>query len=101
MRLADAAGVPLEKVAHFVVPDRIAALAHEALVRVMDLAASTVWATSNKDKDHKEATTASRWTALIHQAATAATGFGGGMFGFASLALELPITTAIMFRSIA
>lgn len=37
----------------------------------------------------------------LHKIATAATGAVGGFFGMSALAIELPVTTAIMMRSIA
>lgn len=37
---------------------------------------------------------------FLHKLAVTATGAGGGVFGFASLPLELPLSTTIMLRSI-
>ena len=42
----------------------------------------------------------SGWTDWGHKLLTAATGAAGGMFGIASLPIELPITTGIMLRGI-
>lgn len=47
-----------------------------------------------------EAETVSQRKGFFHSAATFGTGAFGGFFGVASLPIELPITTAIMLRSI-
>jgi hypothetical protein len=54
-----------------------------------------------KGKTFAEAKAASRKQGFFHTAAAFGTGAIGGFFGIATLPIELPITTAIMLRSIA
>jgi hypothetical protein len=53
------------------------------------------------EKDLQQAETSSYWKGLWHQVATGATGLAGGFFGLPGLAVELPLTTGLIFRSIA
>jgi hypothetical protein len=93
LRIANVIGQPLETLARRVVPERVRQISNDALRRAMDLAAGTVPAGS--------ANQVSPWSARSHTLATAVTGGVGGAFGLLGLAIELPITTTIMFRSIA
>jgi hypothetical protein len=100
IKLADAIGAPLKKVAKVVVPKRVAAIGNKALEEAMRLAANSVVRTpSNDDLDLAYRTAG--WTGFWHRLATTAAGGVSGAFGLAGLALELPVTTGIMFRSIA
>src|SRR5690349_11933521 len=101
MRLANAAGQPVEWVAKTVLPENFLGVADSALRQTMALAARSVITTGNEAAELQEATSASWWNGLWHTLATVATGAAGGTFGLVALPLELPITTAVMFRSIA
>ena len=100
MKLADAIGTPLKKLAKVVVPERVVAIGNKALQGAMRLAAESVVRTASKD-DLEQAYRASGWTGFWHRLATTATGGVSGAFGLAGLAVEMPVTTGIMFRSIA
>lgn len=102
MQLADAVGKPLEwilKAADKVAPGRVDEVIGGALrtalavaVRTMPTAPTIV----ERPTDEIAAT-----PSLLHKFSVALTGSVGGLFGVAGLALELPITTTIMLRSIA
>jgi hypothetical protein len=100
MKLAGAIGAPLKKLAKVVVPDRVAAIGNRALHSAMAVAAGSVVRTAAND-DLEQAYRASGWTGFWHRLATAATGGVSGAFGLAGMAVEMPMTTGIMFRSIA
>ena len=104
MRVANVVGKPLEEIAGLagrLVPARVAVVANAALKRTMRLAVGTIWAGHPKERRLRAAYAAAGWTGLWHQLATVGTGFGGGFFGLPALAVELPVTTGILFRSIA
>ena len=104
MRLADAVGRPLEGLAGLagsLVPARVGNAANAALRQTMLLAVGTIRSGDVTERRLKEAYEASGWTGMWHTLATVGTGFVGGFFGLPALALELPITTGILFRSIA
>jgi EcsC protein family len=103
MRLANLAGRPLEGLAQHLVPKRVVEIAHESLRYAMSLSASTVWAAAGVglERDLISAHRAAGWTGFWHKLAAAGSGGGGGFLGLPGLALELPVTTGIMFRSIA
>jgi hypothetical protein len=61
MKLADAIGEPLQKVADRVVPDRVADLGNKALRGAMSRAAKTIF-TISADGDLEQAHRASGWT---------------------------------------
>ncbi len=99
-KLADYVGVPLQRIAGRVVPARVAELGNKVLREVMARAADSVFATQGHE-DFEQAYRASGWSGFWHRLASTATGGLGGALGFAGLAVELPITTGIMLRSIA
>src|SRR6516162_4664935 len=101
MRVANVVGMPIEAIASRVVPDRVMAITHAAVNRLMQLAASTVNVTTVIDRNFEEQYASSAWTNRIHMLATVVSGGLGGALGFPGLAIELPLTTGIMFRSIA
>jgi hypothetical protein len=102
IRLAQQLGLPLEKLASRVVPAPVASLADRALRQLLATAITTIPAAGPpSDQAFHEAYESSGWTGVWHQLATMGTGFAGGMFGLSGLAVELPITTGILFRSIA
>lgn len=99
IQTANAFGKPLEVVQKKLpakVRNKISTATQKALTKAMEISISTV-------KPRKENIS---WSELIktghgHSVAAAATGAVSGFFGPWTLAIELPITTGIMFRSIA
>lgn len=92
-RMAAMAGAPIEfgmsklpKFAH----NRIQKTVHSALHKAASAALWTV-----KDVPSKGSST------KTHKLAAAVSGAAGGLFGVAGLAIELPVTTVIMMRSVA
>lgn len=65
-------------------------VARKSIEKALDIALLTM--------DRDERTSSSNWW---HKLAVVATGAGGGAFGLPALAIELPISTTIMLRSIA
>lgn len=93
IELASRLGVPLEKLVGRLpggASRMINRATHMALHRAMDLAVSSMRLT----REDGEA-------ALLHRRLVTATGAAGGFFGLAGLAVELPVTTTLMLRSIA
>lgn len=92
-RISHLVGTPIER-GFELLPERwgevINAAATKAIESTLDIAVGTM------DGSHRGAP--SNWW---HKAAATATGATGGAFGLAALAVELPISTAIMLRSIA
>jgi len=91
-RMANAVGTPIEKV-FSVLPlgaaDAIGAATNKALQAGLRFAISTL-----RDR-HRSAV---EW---IHKSMVVATGAAGGAFGLPALAIELPLSTVVMLRSIA
>lgn len=92
-RMAALAGAPIEfgmsklpKFAH----ERIHKIVHAAMHKAASVALRTV-----KEAPSKSAST------KTHKLAAAVSGAAGGLFGMAGLAVELPVTTVIMMRSVA
>ena len=74
------------------------AAARKAVALATESALKTALRVALRSLDAKTATKANnRW----HQAAAAATGAFGGAFGIAATAIELPVSTTILLRSIA
>jgi EcsC family protein len=87
-RPIEAAFAHLPAAAH----DRVQAITRKAIERALDLAVATLGDREPRSRrSHDKA----------HRVLTAATGALGGAFGMAGLAVELPVTTAAMLRSIA
>jgi len=99
IQTANALGKPLELVQKRLpekVRAKISAVTQTALTKALDISISTI----------QPAPTKLSWDQVtqrshFHSAATAVTGAMSGFFGPLTLAVELPITTGIMFRSIA
>lgn len=91
-RVASAIGKPIEM--GF---DALPAGAHEMITNAArkSLDAALSFAIASMDEERRDAT---NWR---HKIAVAATGAAGGMFGLPALAVELPLSTTIMLRSIA
>lgn len=93
MRLVNLIGMPIEAATRLL-PARAGALVtratHTAVRKALVTAISTMGTSHPRP--------ASRW---LHRVAVAGSGGVGGFFGFAGLAVELPISTVIMLRAIA
>ena len=92
-RITNFIGMPIEK-AFEMLPknwnEKVVKITHTAIKKSSEAALFTI-----KDQPGKK--TSNRW----HKLAVAATGGAGGFFGFAGLAVEIPISTTLMLRSIA
>lgn len=91
-RIANAVGTPVEKVFGLLpkgATDLVNAATTKALQAAMHFALKTLAHRPRKSAE---------W---LHKSAVAVTGGAGGAFGLAALAVELPISTVIMLRSIA
>ena len=91
-RIANTVGTPIEKGLEYL-PQRateiISTATQKALETALDFAVSTM------DDRHQDS---ANW---VHKTIVAATGAAGGAFGLPALAIELPVSTTIMLRSIA
>jgi len=86
-------GMPLEKGFELLPKNwnsKIVELTHKAITKSTDAALFTM-----KNKPGEESSN------IWHKATVALSGGAGGFFGFAGLAIELPLSTTIMMRSIA
>lgn len=91
-RLANAIGQPLDKV--------ITVLPHSA----RDVVTTAVNRALEVGLDFAIKSLGSRslpWTATLHKIGVAGTGAAGGAFGLGAIAMELPVSTTLMLRSIA
>lgn len=99
IKIANLMGIPIEAVLRRLpgkASDKIGLVAQEAISLALNVAMRTM---EHHPPGSMEAPpVASNWW---HKVAVATTGAGGGAFGLAALALELPISTTIMMRSIA
>src|SRR3954470_24818546 len=105
MRLADMFGKPmgwLIKGIEKVSPDVVDKSANTALRAALSVAIATIPDSSRTDT-HGSTNIADIGSSpdFWHKVSAAITGTAGGFFGLPGLCLELPITTTIMFRSIA
>lgn len=72
--------------------NKISDITNDALLKGTNLAVKTLeYVESNSPHDSKK----------IHKLVTSVLGGGAGLFGFTALAIELPLTTTVMLRSIA
>jgi hypothetical protein len=93
VRLAELIGHPLEKGLTLLpghARERIQELTEAALQKALRTALATLEFGARKSASER-----------LHGAATIATGALGGLFGLGGLAVELPVTTVLMLRSIA
>lgn len=92
-KITNALGVPVEK-ALGMLPDTwsvpAARAAHSAIATALHVAAGSLKRTPGGKAGNR-----------LHKALVVATGAGGGAFGLPALAVELPVSTTIMLRSIA
>jgi len=92
-RLAALAGSPLEKGMKLLPSgwrDRVHAATQAALTKALDVAVSSLGERGARPSRDR-----------LHKLAAAASGAVGGAFGLPALALELPVSTTLMLRSIA
>ena len=92
-RVADFVGTPIDKVFDALpqkASQKIGRVVHGSLEAALRTAVFTMRRKSSN-----------RAHPLLHKFAVGASGAGGGAFGLAAIAIELPITTSIMLRSIA
>jgi len=99
LQVANIFGMPLQKITE-ALPQAVAGVVDAALKEALRIAVDTVGGQAS-DATLEEAYAASGWSGLWHRVAATATGGVGGAFGLAGLAIELPVTTGIIFRSIA
>ncbi|HWB00120.1 MAG TPA: EcsC family protein [Pirellulales bacterium] len=107
-KLANVVGKPVELLAQFA-PDTVHQAVQTALERAMTLAAATLRSdAATTDAQVIEAEVVgedfSKWgrrTGFLHSLFVITSGAGGGALGLPGLAIELPVTTALMLRSIA
>lgn len=109
IRLANKVGQPLEKGLRLLpqkAQDKIQTAVKVSLERGVQVVTQTVPAapsashTSSTESALDQASEASQKKAKLHSVAAFATGALGGFFGVMSLPVELPLSTAIMLRSI-
>ena len=92
-RIGNLAGAPIEK-GFALLPRKWNAVVNDATRKSIETALDVALWTM----DHQQARSASNWW---HKLAVGTTGAAGGAFGLPALAIELPVSTAIMLRSIA
>src|SRR5690554_4355150 len=92
-RISHVVGAPIERAIDRL-PPGASKLISDAARRAIEVALNTALRTMTGDAARRPA---NRW----HKFAVVASGAAGGAFGLGALAVELPITTTIMMRSIA
>jgi EcsC protein family len=93
MRLASVLGAPLEK-GFAMLPNNWSVAVNKIAKTALNKALETAVATLGKRNPRRS-------KELFHKILVGASGGIGGAFGFAALAIELPVSTTIMLRSIA
>lgn len=93
MELSNIVGKPIEKIYSFL-PEKFQQtsgnVAKKVLLKSLDMLVSNMKSNTTLKPNNN-----------LHKFLVAGTGTAGGFFGLASLAIELPVTTTIMLRSIA
>jgi hypothetical protein len=92
-QISAAVGTPIEKVLEHVpqkLRGRIEEITHQALLKALNAAVASLRNPGRQGSRDR-----------LHKALAVGTGVGGGLFGTAALAVELPITTGVILRSIA
>jgi len=92
-RITNVIGVPFEKGMEFLpqkLADVVSGATEKALQAAFKLALKTMDNQVGEQSDD-----------ILHKIVVVATGAGGGVFGLPALAIELPVSTTIMLRSIA
>jgi len=93
IKITNVLGYPIEK-GFALLPDKFGAVITSATQKSLEVALNTALLTIDKKPEQAS------WN-KIHKIAAAASGGVGGFFGLPALAIELPISTTIMLRSIA
>jgi hypothetical protein len=92
-QISDVVGTPIEKVLQYIpekLNSKIEEITHQALLKGLEIAIASFGDVQQRgSKD---------W---LHKLAATSTGATGGLFGFTALAVELPVSTGIILRSIA
>lgn len=105
MQLAGLVGKPVQLLLQGIdriAPDRLDQVVQAALGTALSVAVSTLPARPTVEgSGPDDINTVGASTSFWHKVSVALTGTTGGLFGLGALAAELPITTTIMFRSIA
>jgi len=93
MELSNIVGKPIEKI-YSLLPEKfqggVGSLAKKVLMKSLNILVSKMSANNDLKPNN-----------MIHKILVTGTGSAGGFFGLPALAIELPITTTIMLRSIA
>ncbi|MEO8664879.1 MAG: EcsC family protein [Ignavibacteria bacterium] len=92
IELSNIIGKPIEKIYSFIpakVQDTIGKITKNVLLKSLSVLVSK----TGKSQDRKPKN-------MLHKVLVTGTGAAGGFFGLTALAIELPVTTAIMLRSI-
>ena len=92
-KITDVIGVPIQK-GFELLPEKWSETVKEATTSALKIALNFALVTM---EDRSSASSSNN----LHKIVVAATGAGGGAFGLPALAIELPISTTIMLRSIA
>ena len=92
-RITDFIGIPIEKGLELL-PKKASVLINEVTKKSLETALHYALATLDEGKRQKS-------TNRIHKLLVTLTGAGGGAFGLPALAVELPLSTTIILRSIA
>jgi hypothetical protein len=92
-KIGNFVGTPIEK-AFKMLPESWSSVVNDATRKSIEVALDAALLTMDRD----ERGASSNWW---HKLAVVATGAGGGAFGLPALAIELPVSTTIMLRSIA
>jgi len=95
IKVSNFIGSPIEKLVEKLPEgsrNKITDITNDALLKGTNLAVKTLeYVESNTEHDSKK----------IHKLVASVLGGGAGLFGFTALAIELPLTTTVMLRSIA
>jgi hypothetical protein len=92
-QISDVVGTPMEKVLQYVpekLNSKIGAITHQTLLKCLDIAVASLGDTQQRKSSDR-----------LHKLVATGTGATGGLFGFTALAVELPISTGVILRSIA
>ncbi len=104
VRLANSVGKPIELAVRYL-PVKQQNAVHKAtesaLKKGLLLVTKTVDASPAPVRSFEKSMSRSRKLGLLHSAASFGLGAAGGLFGIFSLPIELPLTTAVILRSIA
>jgi hypothetical protein len=95
IQAANLLGAPIEHLLAKRLPKKATALVDKAATKAVSAAFNAAATTLRKDA---EGTPARRW---LHRSLAIGAGAAGGFFGWAGLAVELPVTTTLILRSIA